>query len=498
MKNESDREAHPARVHRLLVLGGVLLAVSTVGLAQQRKFGLVADGARYSQLPPATALFRGPSSRPLPAQSSLRQYTPTPGDQEDYNTCPAWAAAYCGFTCLIASQQRKTSRTAIDSMAFSAPLVYRLACREGDEGCQSGISLIDALDVLVNTGAAPFLEEENGCLESVPSGLLSRAGEMRLSGYKKLFDPDAVEKATPVKRSIAAGKPVVIGLFVARSFLEADEQWVPDAYEYQRYPGPTDTAHAVTVIGYDDGKFGGAFEVMNSFGTSWGEDGYTWITYGDFTTFCFQAFELILDPVGDETVHLPISEARSGGVAPDVLAGSIEFSFLPQRPVVPAVEDGRFRFDEPFTSGDMFRLIVTAQSEGYVYAFASDDTYHRASQIFPDPQRRTNPHIVAGAAFCLPGPGPGFYSALDSTAGTDYLCFLFSRHMLQPNEVMARMNALSGDFLSRVKTALAKEGIREATLTVQDGVTASFAAVGEGSVVPILFELQHRAASGQR
>ena len=36
------------------------------------------------------------------------------------------------------------------------------------------------------------------------------------------------------------------------------------------------------VIGYDDYFEGGAFQVMNSWGKEWGEDGLFWMRYNDF------------------------------------------------------------------------------------------------------------------------------------------------------------------------------------------------------------------------
>ena len=38
----------------------------------------------------------------------------------------------------------------------------------------------------------------------------------------------------------------------------------------------------MTIIGYDDYKFGGSFEIMNSWGTDFGENGFLWIPYDKF------------------------------------------------------------------------------------------------------------------------------------------------------------------------------------------------------------------------
>ena len=48
--------------------------------------------------------------------------------------------------------------------------------------------------------------------------------------------------------------------------------------------------HAMVVVGFDDGKE--AFEIMNSWGTSWGNDGFIWVKYDDFARYCRYAFQL--------------------------------------------------------------------------------------------------------------------------------------------------------------------------------------------------------------
>ena len=44
------------------------------------------------------------------------------------------------------------------------------------------------------------------------------------------------------------------------------------------------------VIGYDDTKFGGSFEVMNSYGSSFGDEGFVWISYKDFSSTVGEAY----------------------------------------------------------------------------------------------------------------------------------------------------------------------------------------------------------------
>ena len=44
------------------------------------------------------------------------------------------------------------------------------------------------------------------------------------------------------------------------------------------------------VIGYDDYKEGGAFQIMNSWGPEWGKNGVAWVPYNVFDAFVVEAY----------------------------------------------------------------------------------------------------------------------------------------------------------------------------------------------------------------
>jgi C1A family cysteine protease len=46
---------------------------------------------------------------------------------------------------------------------------------------------------------------------------------------------------------------------------------------WNRYASSNGARHAVTICGYDDAKH--AVKIMNSWGTGWGENGFSWIDY---------------------------------------------------------------------------------------------------------------------------------------------------------------------------------------------------------------------------
>ena len=69
---------------------------------------------------------------------------------------------------------------------------------------------------------------------------------------------------------------------------------------YNTFRGSMLGGHAVTIVGYDDHRFGGAFKIVNSWGTGWGDEGYFWLPYGYFGRVVNEAYVLQDSPNGQE------------------------------------------------------------------------------------------------------------------------------------------------------------------------------------------------------
>jgi C1A family cysteine protease len=82
------------------------------------------------------------------------------------------------------------------------------------------------------------------------------------------WDPPS-EKA--LKKAIAAHGPVIATVLVTDAF----QSYAGGVFD-EGAPGGAN--HAVTIVGWDDARK--AWHVRNSWGTSWGEDGYIWVKYG--------------------------------------------------------------------------------------------------------------------------------------------------------------------------------------------------------------------------
>jgi hypothetical protein len=71
------------------------------------------------------------------------------------------------------------------------------------------------------------------------------------------------------------------------SFFVARDVWRPWENSSVNHGG-----HSMCVVGYDDTRYGGAFEVQNSWGETWGNGGYIWIPYDVFAAFTREAYGL--------------------------------------------------------------------------------------------------------------------------------------------------------------------------------------------------------------
>jgi C1A family cysteine protease len=119
------------------------------------------------------------------------------------------------------------------------------------------------------------------------------AATHKITQAHKIFDYQQSDKSLLVQRlqeEIHKQHPIVIGFEINDAFLDDKVGiWTgftnPKAKKYN---------HAVCVIGYDMNKNSGkgAFEIMNSWGETWSDNGFGWISYEAMTKHCLAAFTI--------------------------------------------------------------------------------------------------------------------------------------------------------------------------------------------------------------
>ena len=206
----------------------------------------------------------------LPEKVSLKNFAPYPASQSNYGTCTAWAVSYAARTILEAQRNDWNNRDTITTNAFTPAFTYRRI--EPDNPDCYGAYTASAVNSLKEEGALPLKywkdpepEEDFHCPDEIDPSLLDIAADYKISDYVRLFNDSNNRdfKTDRVKLSLSNGNPVVISMKCPKSFQRMKGVlWEPS--ENDEYG--THGNHAMTVVGYDNEQFGGAFEIQNSWG----------------------------------------------------------------------------------------------------------------------------------------------------------------------------------------------------------------------------------------
>jgi hypothetical protein len=433
--------------------------------------GLNFNDAQYDKDPKKATLTRSLYGS-MPSSASLKQYAPTPQTQGSYGTCVGWSTAFCAFTITQAKKNGWTDKAVIDANTFSPGFVYNQIKMSSDVGCTYGTSISDALETIKTKGVAKFSDMNVSCPSSISMDVINKAANYKIKDYAKLFDEYDMEsvKIQAVKKSLSESKPVVIGMKCPSSFNNAKGYWVPTEDPTANHGG-----HAMCVIGYDDNKYGGAFEIQNSWGNWWGNDGYIWIKYADFETWVKYAYELIDIPAKQ---NVNVTDLAGAFKLVDSKGNSM-----------PATFNGTYyKMKSPYKSGTRFRIYISNNEPAFVYAFGTDNT-QKIYPIFPH-----KPNISAALNYKkndVALPDEEHFIEMDKTVGTDYMCVLYSLDPLDINSIQSTIESSTGTFLSKIKNALGSKLVDIQSIKYNP-TSISFTAKSQGkTVVVILVEIKH-------
>lgn len=215
----------------------------------------------------------------LPSSVDLTRYLPPIGDQGEFGTCVAWATAYNCRTWLNAqSKGLSQSELSQKKNQFSAGDMFK-AIDSDDKGseCQ-GSNFQAAFNKMVSRGVAtvatsPYMTSSSECDCSNTSSENSEAAKYKIKSYREID----ISSVKTVKRYLYEGHPVVFGAKLGDNFMNASGSSV--LYSNGTFNSTGMHAyHAIMIVGYDDNRgSNGAFRVVNSWGESWGDDGFIWV-----------------------------------------------------------------------------------------------------------------------------------------------------------------------------------------------------------------------------
>ena len=202
--------------------------------------------------------------------------------QGGQGSCAAWAVTYYAYGYLEAKDNGWTDAcTGNDAHLMSPAFTYNKV----NGGYDSGSSLTSNSKIICDWGVSSLANMEYDWHDSSSWGDESAWREAPLhraySYHSISFSGDTT--VDTVKNLVSSGTPVVFAMDAGEytpGF--SDSNYIISSYEYDS----STITHAQTVVGYDDsvGDDGetGAFRIVNSWGSGWGDGGYYWLTYDAF------------------------------------------------------------------------------------------------------------------------------------------------------------------------------------------------------------------------
>ncbi|MBI2432449.1 MAG: hypothetical protein HYV26_06220 [Candidatus Hydrogenedentes bacterium] len=215
---------------------------------------------------------------------------PAPGNQGSQGSCVGWATAYA----LKSYHEKLEVGWALNgtSRVFSPAYVFNQIHLPDCNG--SYIS--EALDLIVNQGCATWATmpySDAGCGLAPNATQRNEATNFRAGRWYRL------NSVLEAKDALTNRDPVVIGIPVYNNFNFLSGT----GSVYNTAQGNSQGGHAVTIVGFDDDQFGGAFRVINSWGTSWGDEGFFWMPYEFAAQIINQMYVMIDAPNVSEPEH---------------------------------------------------------------------------------------------------------------------------------------------------------------------------------------------------
>lgn len=467
----------------------LFLLLSFISVAQ----GLLFDDAAYDQLKRLPNYGSKSGDSELLANTpkvDLKPFCPMPQHQGAIGSCTGWSTGYGAMTILRAMQRGWAGKTdTITQNALSALYLYNQA-RIGS--CAGGAYISKAASLAKEEGSvlsARFDRFKNNC-EIVPSVADSLAAlPNRVKDFLTLFSsttsgPTKIEK---VRLSLARRAPVVVGVQLRKNFTACTAvapYWEPTLGDTTYMGG-----HAMVVIGYDDGKQ--AFELLNSWGTQWGDGGFGWIRYTDFARYCTYAIQLV---PGAPSLNRRQGLSAEFAATMPVYAADDALSFQPQafrrngsyyepvRGVLPVGSLLRWQLPRVTRRSYLYAISFDVAKKIHVHwprDAALDDTFlgRNESAII----NLSQPNLFL----------PGEYGALRfGQAGTEYVCFLLSPSpIVDINVLVRRLSGQRGDFMQRLRRVFGDRLVGEERVRFSAEGPAFTAAVKPGEIVATVVRL---------
>jgi len=459
--------------------------------------------ANVKQLAPLTTR----SFTSIPSSYSLKAFCPTPLSQGRQPSCVGWASGYGARTISNAIKKGwENNKSLINQNIFSPAFVYNTIKFKDDIDCKKGSYIADAMFLIKNYGITswndfPYTDQK--CQSKPTKYGFQLATNNKIATYLKLANWDNPNNlANKVKKALANKNPVVIGMRISSSFYKVNGVW--SGVQVGNVGG-----HAMVVIGYDDDKYGGAFELMNSWGTRWGNNGFAWVRYADFEKYVKTAYVMVDNIKTPAPKPEPKPQPKpkpKPKPKPEVIAlkGSLilQLSNGDNMPVqlnpntsrnfnIVAVQKTTYYVAMPYKSGTQFRIRFKSEKPAYIYLIGYGGGDKSVNALYPFDNYSayfgfSNSEVAI--------PNEDYFIEIDNVPGKDILCILYSTKPIDIKKTISTIKDGKGNFTTKIKSYFKSDLYQGKEVAFQSN-KISFNAKSNSSnsnIVPIFISINHK------
>lgn len=472
----------------------LLFFISVISFSHaQQSTGLLFDDEAYQRTPLKAKNVAFQDVVTEFTSTTLKQFAPAIRNQDSYSTCVGWASAYYARTIMEARVTNNLDSMDITNNTFSPVFTYLNANIEDDYNCQGGAFIGKAMEAMVEKGVPYFKDFNVMCETNIPEPILNAAKNFKIKDYSRIFGSDEEQgfKIDGVKRSLLNGNPVVIGFMVDNAFQNSKNVYVPDELG-------TTGGHAMCVVSFDDDKYGGSFEVVNSWGPKWGNKGYMWIRYADFAKQTRYAFEMIpmqTKPEQKRTLAGEVDFVLYNNSPMKVFNAEGEYTgsvFSAQEVVIEDEESiGDYVTEEAYATGTKYRMVTKVNQPAYVYVFGMDSD-NEFSYLFPHTDS-ISPYINSDKSeVILPAAPKGkkAHAQLSKDVEKDYTIVVFSMDKLDMAKVEKDLTEMEGTLLDKLYVIFENELIPKDAMKLGKDKMSFTAEFDQGSLAMMILDIK--------
>lgn len=453
----------------LLLAGGAYFLLGRGGgcnvqqaISQFSQSGYDFNADTFSKSSVYEELDAGNPQNALPEAVSLLKFAPQRSNQGQQGSCVAWSCAYAAQTILTSAATGQNP----DQIVFSPSYLYNQIRLEG---CQ-GSYLHRAMEAMKANGGVPLRQypyNDQECDRMPSSSDVQQGRQNTIHGFTRLTSGDNIDQISvrAIKEHLAKDAPVAIGMMVGQSFMQdmmGQDLWQPGSMDASQMGMG---GHAMCVIGYDDRKYGGAFQIMNSWGPEWGNNGVAWVKYGDFRNYVREAYGIDPLPKRSNVANIPL-ECTIG------LVNNDDKQYIQLR----SAGGNEFQTLTPIRIGTRFKMEVKNSTECYVYIFGQDEN-QKSFVLFP--------YLKPGETVSKHSPYMGITGyrlfpraqslEADAIGNRDYIAIVTSKEELDYNQLnQAISNSSQTTYAGKVNEALRSILIPSAQYSSGPGGTIYF------------------------